>query len=169
MNFFSRKSRPHEAAVDKQRARIRRLCSMPIVDSKGKESIIKVPEDRFISSNKVRGAHFILCSLDTASEEDITIMNCVMGTGSLIPEHAHASTEDVFVLSGSITETVSGNTYLKGDSLTIKPNQPHSFTSDYALISMSWVPSFRSEYEEYTDPKIVVKPELCQKVLLDKQ
>lgn len=174
MNPFSRNtSKPaSRKAIQQQRARIRKLCSMPVVGSDGRVSTIKVPDDRFISSSKVRGVHFILCALDAVYGEDLTVVNCVMGPSSVIPKHAHPSTEDVFVISGSVRETVTGKEYHKGESLTIEPNDPHEFSSDYALLTMSWKPALESEYlEHYEDVDSSEDPfnsDNCKKVLLDK-
>jgi quercetin dioxygenase-like cupin family protein len=88
------------------------------------------------------GMRLILCSLSSQTNE-LTVMNAVMDPGSKMGAHEHDRTETVFVVFGSLLETVSGRVLNEGDSLRIAPNQLHGWhTPGGCLATVSWKPPF---------------------------
>lgn len=128
--------------VEGERAYIRRLAQQRVFneDSLGEASILSIPSDDFDVPTIYQNVRLILCSLNQQSSESLTVANCIFDEGGEIPAHKHHNKEHICVLAGELTETVSGKTFRADESITIHADQPHGFTSDYALLTITWRP-----------------------------
>lgn len=124
--------------ISKSRKRIRNSARLLHDSRQGEREQLDIYDDRGIICNNVV---FQLCTIDHASKNK-TIATMLFKDGANVAPHLHKNTESVFIVEGSLTETVSNNTYKEGDIITFTPGQIHGFQSDYALVVISWIPPF---------------------------
>ena len=90
----------------------------------------------------VPGVNSVLCALDEVTENR-TVVNCVFNPGATMPPHNHDRVEMVFVISGDITETVTGSTLREGDATRIEAFQQHGWHSQGGcMLTVSWKPAY---------------------------
>ena len=138
-----------EVLAKTERAYIRRLSQVidEQPDESGltpKEAVIRITSDQLDKPDAYTNVKLVLCALDNATSEDLTVANCVFEKGGIGPAHRHHNKEHVFVADGAITETVSGKTFLSDESFTIHPYRLHGFTSDHALLVVTWRPELHT-------------------------
>ena len=101
---------------------------------------VLIGNEHFDTPELHHNVRLVICDFNESSQESVTVANCIFDKGGEVSEHLHSNSEAIYVISGSLTETVSGKTYSSGEALMIPSNQLHGFQSDYALISITWRP-----------------------------
>lgn len=104
----------------------------------------RINTEQFLPIKDTTNVLVRVCSLDALSVESCTIVNCVFNKGGCIDLHSHANHETVFVLNGTLHDTVSGAVYSPGDVVRVEPDVVHGFESDYALLTIIWRPAFNT-------------------------
>jgi quercetin dioxygenase-like cupin family protein len=103
--------------------------------------IVSVGNELEMISDSVSSVRCILDSLTT----EITVLNVVFGAGGSIALHKHPDNwEYIYVLDGSITDTVTNITTPAGFTYKIPPGTPHHIVSDYALLTVTFKPKFKN-------------------------
>lgn len=102
----------------------------------GSETVL-VTNDTFLSISP--NVYTKVCSLDS---NDMTVVNVVFEEGGNLPVHSHDRIETIYVISGSITDLVTNKTYTKGSVYVIPPHVKHHIVSDYARLTVTWVPAY---------------------------
>lgn len=93
------------------------------------------------------------CFLDTYVDE-VTILNMRFGENGEIPPHTHDQEEVLYILFGTLMNTITGEKYQQGTVVTIKPGKLHGLRSDNAAVVGVWRPPFeyRSDDLENLQP-----------------
>ena len=125
-------------SISKSRERIRNSARLLHDSRLGKREQLDIYDDQDVICNNIA---FQLCTLDRASKNK-TIATMLFKDGGYVAPHSHKNAESIFIVEGSLTETVGNITYKEGDTITFTPGQIHGFQSDYALVVISWLPPF---------------------------
>jgi quercetin dioxygenase-like cupin family protein len=102
-----------------------------------KRKSITVSDDSKVSISK--GVIVNVCSLNS---DAITVINVVFSEGGDLAPHSHDRVEHIYILDGTITDKITGQTYFAGSVYRIPPDQIHHIVSDYALLTVTWVPAY---------------------------
>ena len=84
----------------------------------------------------------ILCDLNNP-DRGITVINCVFNKGGYIPPMSQDRTKSIFIIDGSVTDTVNNKTFKGGEVYTLEPGTIHSLKSDDCLLTITWKPAFK--------------------------
>lgn len=137
----------HQQKITRARQHIKKLVKFSAKDSNSEDLSQEFNSDKYIP---VLGADNVIsrvCSLDDHTRDSLTIINCVFSKGGFIPEHTHEQVEIIFVIDGQIKNVLTGEVFKEGDRVIIPAFEPHSFSSDYALLSITWRPAFDTTEE----------------------
>jgi anti-sigma factor ChrR (cupin superfamily) len=121
-----------------EREKFKTVIKNIIMKYDNKESVLPVSNDLYIKAGS--GVECKLCSLDNI---DMTVVNVIFKEGGELPPHTHDRIEKIYVIDGHITDKISGKVVSAGEVYILPPNTTHHIVSDYALLTITWVPAYK--------------------------
>jgi quercetin dioxygenase-like cupin family protein len=127
----------------KEREKFKKVVRNIIMRYENKNIVLPVSNDLFIKTSY--NVECKLCSLDN---NNMTVVNVIFKENGELPAHSHDRVEKIHVIDGSIVDKISNKIINAGETYSIPPNTTHHIISNYALLTVTWVPAYEEDKNE---------------------